>query len=313
MRRLNYIIIRLIQLIPVAIGVTLVLFLIMRAIPGDPAAIRLGIRATPEALAAMRTHMGLDQPLWTQYFVFLRDVVTLNLGTSYMYGSPVVELMTARFPVTLFLVGYATIISVVLTVPFAIWAALKQNRLADQLIRGGFMVALGMPQFWIGILLLMLFSLKISIFPVNGYGDNLADHFYHLFLPAFVLALSQSAMLVRSLRSDVVDVLRADYVDFARAKGLRERAVMAKHILRNALIPTITLLGLNIGYLVGGTVVIEKVFAIPGMGMLMLDAIFARDYAVVQSATLIFAVLVIIINLATDLAYSFLDPRVTLE
>ena len=299
-------------MIPVALGITIVLFFVIRAIPGDPAAIRLGIRATPEGIANLRREMGLDQPIWTQYVIFLRDVVTLNLGTSITYSIPVVMLIGARLPVTLFLAIYATLFSIMITLPAAMLAAIRKDRFADQVIRGGFMVLLGMPQFWIGVLFLIVFSLKLGLFPVSGFGETFRDHLVHLFLPALTLSLAQSAMLVRTLRSDIISVLRADYVDFARAKGLMERLVLTRHILRNALIPTVTILGLNVGYLVGGTVVIEKVFSIPGMGMLMLDSIFARDYTVVQSVTLCFAMMVILINLATDVTYSFLDPRVTL-
>lgn len=312
MQRLNYILVRLLQMIPVALGITIVLFFVIRAIPGDPAAIRLGIRATPEGIANLRREMGLDQPIWTQYVIFLRDVVTLNLGTSITYSIPVVMLIGARLPVTLFLAIYATLFSIMITLPAAMLAAIRKDRFADQVIRGGFMVLLGMPQFWIGVLFLIVFSLKLGLFPVSGFGETFRDHLVHLFLPALTLSLAQSAMLVRTLRSDIISVLRADYVDFARAKGLMERLVLTRHILRNALIPTVTILGLNVGYLVGGTVVIEKVFSIPGMGMLMLDSIFARDYTVVQSVTLCFAMMVILINLATDVTYSFLDPRVTL-
>ena len=312
MHRLNYILVRLLQMIPVALGITIVLFFVIRAIPGDPAAIRLGIRATPEGIANLHREMGLDKPIWIQYAIFLRDVATLELGQSISYGISAATLIKARLPVTLFLAVYATLLSILITVPAAVLAAIRKDRPADQVIRGGSMVVLGMPQFWLGVLFLMVFSLRLGLFPVSGYGKTFADHLWHLFLPALTLSLALAAMLVRTLRSDVIDVLRADYVDFARAKGLGERRVMARHILRNALIPTITLLGLNVGYLVGGTVVVERVFAIPGMGSLMLDAIFARDYVVVQAVTLCFAVLVILINLVTDLAYSFLDPRVTL-
>jgi len=312
LHRLNYILVRLLQMIPVALGITIVLFFVIRAIPGDPAAIRLGIRATPEGIANLHREMGLDKPIWIQYAIFLRDVATLELGQSISYGISAATLIKARLPVTLFLAVYATLLSILITVPAAVLAAIRKDRPADQVIRGGSMVVLGMPQFWLGVLFLMVFSLRLGLFPVSGYGKTFADHLWHLFLPALTLSLALAAMLVRTLRSDVIDVLRADYVDFARAKGLGERRVMARHILRNALIPTITLLGLNVGYLVGGTVVVERVFAIPGMGSLMLDAIFARDYVVVQAVTLCFAVLVILINLVTDLAYSFLDPRVTL-
>lgn len=312
MHRINYILVRLLQMIPVALGITIILFFLLRAIPGDPAVIRLGIRATPEGVANLHRLMGLDKPIWVQYAIFIRDIATLNLGDSFTFMVPVSTLIAQRLPITIFLAVYATLISICITVPLALLAALKKDHLPDHLIRGGFMLALGMPQFWLGIILLLLLSLWIPIFPVSGFGVTFWDHIVHLALPAFTLALAQSSWLIRSLRSDIINVLRADYVDFARAKGLRERFIFLRHILRNALMPTVTILGLNVGYLVGGAVVIERVFAIPGMGSLMIDAIFARDYAIVQSVTLSFALMVILINLLTDLTYSFLDPRVTL-
>jgi peptide/nickel transport system permease protein len=312
LQRLNYIIVRLLQLIPVALGITIILFFLLRAIPGDPAVIRLGNRATPETVANLHREMGLDKPILTQYLIFLRDISTLNLGESLMYSTPVASLIKARLPITLFLALYATLLSVILTIPLALLAAMRKDRPPDHLVRGFFMVALGMPEFWVALLLLTLFGLKLKILPVSGYGVTFVDHLRHLLLPAFTLALQQGAWLVRSLRSDLINVIRADYVDFARTKGLRERLILFRHILRNALIPTITILGLNIGYLVGGAVVIETVFAIPGMGNLMLNAIFSRDYTVVQSVTLCFAAIVIVINLLTDLTYSIIDPRVTL-
>jgi peptide/nickel transport system permease protein len=300
-------------MIPVALGITIILFFLLRLIPGDPAVIRLGIRATPEGIANLHRQMGLDKPIWVQYLIFLRDIAHLNFGDSFMFTIPVTRLIAQRLPVTLFLAFYSTLMAVLITVPMALIAALQKDRWLDNLIRGVFMLALGMPQFWFGIMLLLVFSLWIPIFPVSGFGTTLGEHFLHLTLPAFTLALVQSAMLIRSLRSDIINVLQADYVDFARAKGLRERFIFLRHILRNSLLPTVTILGLNIGYLVGGSVVVEKVFAIPGMGSLMLEAIFGRDYAVVQGVTFFFAILVILINLLTDLTYSFLDPRVTLE
>ena len=313
MKKLNYILKRLLQLVPVVLGVTILLFFVMRAIPGDPAVIRLGIRATEEGVRNLRREMGLDKPLPVQYLIFLRDVVTLDLGTSIMYEYPVKRLILERLPKTLYLAGYATLLSVLITVPMALLAAMNKDRWPDQLIRGGFMLALGMPQFWVGVILLMIFALRIRLFPVSGFGETPIEHLRHMTLPAVALALQQSSWLMRSLRSDIIDVIRADYVDFARAKGLRERLVMTKHILRNALIPTVTILGLNIGYLVGGSIVIERVFAIPGMGSLLLNSIFSRDYTVVQGITLSFAAMVILINLLTDLVYSVLDPRVTLD
>jgi peptide/nickel transport system permease protein len=312
MRRVNYFIVRFLQMIPVALGITIILFFLLRAIPGDPAVILLGDKVTPQGVANLHHQMGLDKPIWTQYLIFLRNVLTLNLGNSLMYSTPVSSLIGQRLPITLFLAAYATLMSICITVPMALIAALNKDRITDNLIRGGFMLALGMPQFWLGIVMLLIFSLWIPIFPVSGFGSTFLEHIQHLTLPAFTLALAQSSWLIRSLRSDIINVLRADYVDFARAKGLRERFIFIRHILRNALLPTVTILGLNVGYLVGGAVIVEKVFSIPGMGSLMLDAIFSRDYSVVQSVTLCFASMVILINLLTDLTYSFLDPRVTI-
>ncbi len=312
MKRINYVVVRLLQMIPVALGISLILFLLLRAIPGDPAIIRLGVRATPAAVANLHREMGLDKPIWTQYFIYLRDIVTLNLGDSIRYEVPVAKLIGQRLPITLFLAVYATLLSIIITVPMATFAAMRKDQTADTTIRIIFMLVLGMPEFWVSVILLIVFSLKIPIFPLGGYGKNFPEHIYHLALPAFVLALGQSAWLIRSLRSGIIDVLQDEHVNFARAKGLNDRMVLLRHILRNSLIPTVTILGLNIGYLVGGTVIIESIFSLPGMGSMMLEAIFNRDYTVVQSATLCFAVLVILINLLTDLTYSILDPRVTL-
>ena len=238
MQRINYIFVRLLQMIPVALGITIILFFLLRAIPGDPAVIRLGDRATPEGVANLHRQMGLDKPIWTQYFIFLKDVVRLNFGDSFMFAVPVTDLIKQRMPLTLFLAAYATLMSIVITVPMAMIAALNKDRWVDNVIRGGFMLALGMPQFWLGIIMLILFSLWIPIFPISGFGDTIGEHFMHLTLPAFTLALAQSSWLVRSLRSDVINVLQADFVDFARAKGLRERFIFLRHILRNSLLPT---------------------------------------------------------------------------
>lgn len=312
MQRINYILVRLLQLIPVALGITIILFFVVRLIPGDPAIIRLGIRATPEAVENFRRQMGLDKPIMIQYFIFMAKLIRFDFGSSLLYATPVINLIAERMPRTVFLAVYATSMSILLTIPLAMVAALKKDRPIDQTIRVSFMIALGMPQFWIGTVLLMIFSVRLAIFPVSGFGDNFQETLRHLFLPALTLAMSQSSWLVRSLRSDIINVMGADYVDFARAKGLRERFVYLRHILRNALLPTVTILGLNFGKLLGGSVVVEKIFSLPGMGSLMIEAIFSRDYVVIQAITFFFAVIVILINLITDLLYSVLDPRVTL-
>ncbi len=312
MNRSRLILRRLAQMIPVLIGVTLVAFALLQLIPGDPAAAMLGLHATPEAVAALRHQLGLDQPLWKQYLDYLHDVVTLNFGTSLKFRSTVAALLANRLPVSLWLVLYAAALTALISLPLGILAAIWKDSLFDQIVRVVLMVTMVMPAFWLGILFLIVFSLRLGLFPISGYGDGLRDHLHHLFLPALTIALGIAPILVRSLRGSILEALASDYVRTARAKGMRERAVVLSHVLKNALIAPVTLFGLSIGYLMGGTVIVENVFSLPGAGQLLVDAIGARDYPVVQSTTLVFAALVILVNLATDLLYSFLDPRVTL-
>ncbi len=303
---------RLLQLVPVAVGITIVVFLMLRLIPGDPVRIILGSRATPEAIASLQRSLGLDKPLWEQYILFLGNLARGDLGMSLLYRQPVRELVLERLPATLWLVAYSAVLAVAITVPLAIVAARRKDRAVDQVIRGGTLLTLAMPSFWVGIIFMMFFSLRLDIFPVSGLGEGVRDRLYHLFLPSLTVALSLSAILIRSLRSSIVAVTLADFVDTARAKGLTERRIMLKHILRNALISTVTILGVNIGFLIGGTVVIENLFAIPGLGALMLSSISGRDYPMVQGITLVFAVLVVAVNILTDLTYAIIDPRVRL-
>jgi peptide/nickel transport system permease protein len=306
----QYIARRLVQMIPVVFGITLILFFMLRLIPGDPASVMLGERATDAAVARINHELGLDQPIYVQYSYFLRDLATLNLGTSIKYQIPVVTLLGQRLLVSLSVVGVTLVLTIVIAFPLGVLAALKKDSLIDNVVRSLFVVLMLMPSFWVGILLIIFFSVQLGLFPVSGYGSGLLDSLHHLFLPALTIALAITPVLVRALRSSILDALSADYVRTARAKGLRERAVITAHVLRNALIPAITLLGLSIGSLMGGTVILEKVFALPGAGALLIDSIGARDYPVVQAATMIFATMVILVNLLTDIVYSFLDPRV---
>jgi peptide/nickel transport system permease protein len=213
---------------------------------------------------------------------------------------------------TLFLVAYAMTLAVVITIPLAVTAALKRDTLIDQVIRTFSVVMISTPGFWIGLLLLILLGVKVSVFPVGGDGDGFVDRLYHLFLPALTLALGVAAVLTRNLRDAMLTTLTAEHAVVARAKGLRQRQVLLTHVLRNAMISTVTLFGLYIGWLIGGSVIIESVFALPGMGSMMVIAIMGRDYQVIQGFTLVYAVLVSIVYLLTDIAYSFLDPRVSL-
>ncbi len=302
---------RLVLLVPVLIGMTVVVFGMLRLIPGDPAFLYLGDRATEQAAAAVREQLGLNRPLWEQYWIFVSGIVSGNLGDSLHYRKPVAGLILDRMPATIFLTFYAAGLAALITLPVASLAALNRDRPADQVIRAAFLVALGTPNFWLGILLILGFAVNLRWFPVSGFGKGFQEHVWYLFLPALTLALHLAAVLIRNLRSQIIAVLSADYVRTARAKGLAGRQVLTRHVLRNALMSTLSIFGLQIGYLLSGTVVIETVFSIPGVGTLLVDGITARDYPIVQGVTLFSAVFVILITLITDLMYGVLDPRVT--
>jgi peptide/nickel transport system permease protein len=312
MNRGQYILRRLVQMIPVVFGITLVVFALLQLIPGDPVVTMLGLQARPEAVTALRHELGLDRPLWEQYLRYMGNLATFDLGDSLKFRVSVTSLLRDRLEVSLALIGYATVLMVILALPLGIISALRKDGLFDQITRALLMVTLVMPAFLIGILFLTYFSIKLQLFPVSGYGEDWQEHLHHLFLPALTIALSIVPILVRALRTSILEAMGSDYVRTARAKGLREQAVVTAHVLRNALIPAVTLLGLSVGYLMGGTVIVENVFSLPGAGKLLVDAISARDYPLVQSTTLVFAILVILVNLGTDLIYTFLDPRVRL-
>lgn len=304
---------RLVHMIPVLFGIVLVVFLMVRLIPGDPARIMLGTHATEEKLTELRATLGLDKPIYEQFAFFMGSVLRGDLGTSLVFRRPVAVVIAERLPPTLFLVTYAAVLSLLLTIPLALLAAVRQNRPSDHAVRVGATLTLSMPSFWLGLILLIIFAVRLRWFPVAGYGDDFVDHLWHLFLPALTITLALAPLLIRSLRSGLIDVLKAPYVEFARAKGIQENKVLRRHVLRNAMISTVTILALNVGWLLGGSVVIETVFTIPGLGQLMVNAIYARDYPVVQGVTLVFGFLVIMITLLTDIIYTMLDPRVSYD
>lgn len=303
---------RLLQLIPVLLGITLIAFLLLRVLPGDPATLILGNRGTAEDIARLTAQLGLDRPLWQQYLSFLGDMLRGSFGQSIAYRTAVGPLIMERLWATLALVGLSTLLALAMTIPLALIAALRRNGVVDHAIKIVFVMIMSMPSFWLGVLLVLLVSVVFPIFPVSGYGDGIVDRLHHLFLPAFIISLSTAALTIRSLRSSLLDVMKADYIDTARAKGLRQRVVLFRHILRNSLISTISVLGVHTSWVIGGTVVIESVFAIPGLGYLLVSSISARDYPMVQGLTVTFAVLVVAINLLTDIAYAIADPRVKL-
>jgi peptide/nickel transport system permease protein len=313
MGRVQYIGRRLLMMALVLFGVTIIIFSMVRLIPGDPAFLILGDRATNEAAAQLREQLGLNKPLLTQYWEFIRGLATGQLGTSLLYRQPVINLVARRVPVSLFLAFYAMSLAAILTLTFGVLAAVNRGRWVDHVVRIAFLFFITTPAFWLGILLILLLSLRLHLFPVSGYGQTLTDHFRSLFLPALTLALQLAAVLIRNLRGQIITVQYSDYVRTARSKGLSERMVLWRHTLRNALIPVVTIFGLQFGYLVGGTVVVETVFAVPGLGQLLIQSITGRDYPVVQAITVIAAFFVILVNLIVDLSYSFLDPRVSYE
>jgi peptide/nickel transport system permease protein len=304
---------RLAQLVPVAVGVTIIVFFMIHLIPGDPARTILGIHATPQAIAELHAEWGLNRPLVSQYWLFLDRLVHGNLGQSLIYGVPARTLIWQRLPATLWLIVYATVIAVAISVPLAMLAASRKDGLRDHVVRAVPLVGLGMPTFWVGFLLIYGFGIKIRLFPVGGYGDGLTGHLRYMFLPALTVAIALSPVVIRSLRASMLSVLSADYITTARSKGVPGRRLFVRHVLRNAVIPAVTVLGINIGFLIGGTVIVESVFAIPGIGQLMINSIFQRDFPVVQGVTLVFGVLVVLINLLADIAYASLDPRVSFD
>jgi len=313
MGRAAYIRRRLILMVLVLFGVTVVIFGMVRILPGDPAFLILGDRATDQKAAELREQLGLNRPVLEQYWMFVSGFARGDMGQSLLYRQPVGQLVLTRVPVSLALAAYAMALAAIITLFFGIVAAVNKGRWPDQLIRVGFLFALTTPNFWFGILLILLFGLTLHWFPVAGFGETGPEHVWYLFLPALTLALQLSAVLIRNLRSQIILTLRSDYVRTARAKGLSETLVLLRHVLRNALLSTVTIFGLQFGFLVGGTIVVETVFALPGTGQLLVQSIAARDYPVVQAITVVSAVLVIVVNLAVDLSYSFLDPRVTYE
>lgn len=310
MGRFGFVLRRPFELIPVLFGISLVSFVLVQSIPGDPVRILLGSRATAEVIAKVREQYGLDEPIWVQYWLFLENLFRGELGRSIVYKAPVVGLVFERIAPTLFLLAYALALTLVIGFALGSLAASRRGRWPDAAVRLYSTLGLGLPAFWVGIVLVIVFSIGLGLFPTSGYGEGLGGHLYYLFLPALTVALALSPIVIRNLRASLVTELDADYAAAARSRGLPERLIFRRHVLRNALVPTITLLGVNVGWLIGGTVVIEQVFAIPGIGSLMVSSIFARDYLVVQVVTLVLALGVILTNFAVDILTALVDPRI---
>nr|WP_321457967.1 ABC transporter permease [uncultured Cohaesibacter sp.] len=308
--RYRFILFRPIQLLPVLFGISVVTFILVRLIPGDPARVLLGTRSTPTALAKIRAQYGLDEPMVMQYFYFIKNLFHGEMGRSTLYKVDVLKLIATRIEPTLMLVFFAVLLSLLIAVPLAAMSARNQGKAPDHMTRIFVTAGLGFPQFWLGVMLIIFFSIYLDWLPVSGYGKTYADKLTHLILPALTIALSLSSVITRSLRSAMIAGLSSDIATSARARGVSENQVFWRHVVPNALVPTINLLAVNIGWLIGGTVVIESVFALPGMGQLLVRGIFSRDYMVVQGVAMVFAVATLVINFLADILTTALDPRV---
>lgn len=309
---LGYFVHRLLLALVVIFGLAVATFLIMHLVPGDPVQQTLGNRATAESIATAREQLGLDEPLLAQFWSFISNAATGDLGYSLTLNAPVGEVVGERIAPSVQLIVYGLVVSLVVGLPLAIVAALRPNGVVDHAIRLVTTFAFAMPAFWLGLMLALFFGLWLGWFPVSGYEPGLAGILRTLTLPALTLGLSLATIVVRTLRSGLLEVLETEYIEAARSRGLRERRVIVKHALRNAIMPTLTVLSVNLGFLIGGTVVVEAVFQIPGLGSLLLQSVQRRDYELVQALALLAGTAVVLIALATDLLQAAVDPRVRL-
>jgi len=313
---LFYIVKRIIVTIPVLLGMSVLVFSLIHLVPGDPARVMLGLTATPKNIATLRDQLGLDQPLWRQYVTWLWNLLHGDLGTDFRSHEPLTQMLLRRLPVTLELTIFATLISVIIAIPLGVLGATRRRGTANIAGTGMSLVGISVPDFWLGVLLILLFSLRLKWLPPSGYKPithGLMNNLRYMALPALTLSISLCAVLLRTTRAAMVDVLEQDFIKFARAKGLRERLVVYKHALRNASIPIVTVLGLQFGYLLGGAVIVETMFSIPGLGKMTLNAVNTRSYPIVQGGVLVIGLLFMLVNLLTDVLYAALNPRIRYE
>jgi len=313
----RYVTQRVLSLIPVLIGVTLLVFLVMQLAPGDPAQIMLGPKATETSLAQLRHELGLDQPMYVQYGRWLTRVVQGDWGRSIQLKREVLPFILERFRNSAYLMTLAVLLACSVGVPAGIISAIRQYSLDDRIAMILVLVGFSIPIFWLGIMLQIIFGLKLGILPVSGMQSpgqtGMLDLLKHLILPAVALATGATAIIARMTRSSMLEVVRQDYIRTARAKGLTERMTTGRHALKNALIPVVTIVGLQVGYLLGGDILIEIVFSYPGIGLAMVNGILARDFPLVQGAILLVASSYVLINLTVDITYAYIDPRIHYE
>jgi peptide/nickel transport system permease protein len=309
---LSYLVRRLGLAVVVLFGLLVATFFMIHLVPGDPVRIVLAGRASPAEVARVRHQLALDRPIWDQFGVYVSHTLQGHFGTSFTFDSPVGEIIGQRLGASAALIGYGMVLSLLIGVPLAIVAALRPNGWLDNAIRVGTTLTFAMPSFWLGLMLALTLGLQLRLFPVSGYSGGLGGILRTLTLPALALGLALATVVVRTLRSSLLEVLESEYIEAARSRGLGELRVVGKHALRNSFMNTLTILSVNIGFLIGGTVVLEQVFQIPGVGSLLVDAVGKRDYQLVQALALLAGAAVVVASLAADVIQALLDPRVRL-
>ena len=310
---LNYTLRRLLAVVPVMLIVSVIVFLIIHLTPGNPAYLILGEDSSKESIQQLETQLGLDQPKAEQFINWMKNIFTGDLGESVYSSEPVLQIIWTHFGPTLSLMLVSLSIIVITGIPIAVFVVYKRNTIFDPLFTSFSLVGVSIPEFWLAMLLAIAFGVYIPIFPTSGYipiAGGIGMWLYHLLMPAVVLALGEIGLIARMLRDSMLDAIHQDYTRTAKAKGISEGAVLRRHVFVNALIPTTTVIGAIIAGLLGGTVIIETLFTIPGIGQLLVDSIHRRDYPVIQGVILVIAVIYVLVNLVIDLIYAFLDPRI---
>lgn len=309
----RYILKRCLQIIPTLLGISIICFFLIRLAPGDPAHAILGINATPENVNYINKFYGLDKPIYIQYFIWMKKVLLLDLGKSIYSNEDILQILISRIPVTFQLAFLSMIIALIISIPAGILSAVKRNTFIDNFTRIITFIGISIPGFWLGILLIYVFAVIIPIFSLYGFVSifiDFSEGLRHLFLPAITLGISLAAVICRIIRTSMLGVLNENYITTARSKGLKESTVIVKHGFRNTLIPVVTVISIQLGSVLGGSALIEVVFALPGLGRLLVDSIFSRDYPVVQIVVLFYAFIFVMINLLIDIVYTYLDPRI---
>ena len=307
---MKYLSARLFQSAWALIAVVFFAFVLLRLIPGDPVVLLLGVHATPQAIAKVNSDFGLNKSILQQFFQFIMHVLDGDLGISILKHKSVLSIILDRLWVSVFLVSISVVVSLVISLCLGGISAFYKNRLPDQILRFITTIAFAVPSFWLGLMFILFFSLKLKMFPVGGYGGNFIQIFHQLMLPSLTISFYLSPQLIRTLRSSLIEALDSSYIEAARARGYSQTSIVTRSAMKNALIPLISVLSINIGFLFSGTVVVESVFQLPGLGALLVNSVLSRDYPVIQGLVIVFGVLVIFTNLLADVAYTIFDPRI---